>query len=228
VGQELTVFVQNLGSASVSRRRPVTLVWDPAHTFGLAATPRPGRRTCDARRSAARRGRLRGAVAIATSRDTGSGDRQPAEPPARRPPLHARTCCCCPGCLARVFFVVPIVTLLRHLAADAGAERRDRGVRADVPLRQLRRRRAASTPTQFGRSFVYAGVATACALLIGYPLAYMIAFRPGGGATCCWCSSSRRSSQLHPADARLAADPRRGGVRRQTLKFLHVCRGAWT
>jgi spermidine/putrescine transport system permease protein len=33
--------------------------------------------------------------------------------------------------------------------------------------------------TQFGRSFVYAGVATVIALLISYPLAYAIAFRGG-------------------------------------------------
>jgi spermidine/putrescine transport system permease protein len=33
--------------------------------------------------------------------------------------------------------------------------------------------------TQFGRSFVYAGAATVIALLIGYPLAYAIAFRGG-------------------------------------------------
>jgi spermidine/putrescine transport system permease protein len=33
--------------------------------------------------------------------------------------------------------------------------------------------------TQFGRSFLYAGIATVLALLIAYPLAYMIAFRSG-------------------------------------------------
>jgi spermidine/putrescine transport system permease protein len=33
--------------------------------------------------------------------------------------------------------------------------------------------------TQFGRSFVYAGIATVLALLIAYPLAYMIAFKSG-------------------------------------------------
>jgi spermidine/putrescine transport system permease protein len=33
--------------------------------------------------------------------------------------------------------------------------------------------------TQFGRSFVYAGAATVISLLIGYPLAYAIAFRGG-------------------------------------------------
>jgi spermidine/putrescine transport system permease protein len=32
---------------------------------------------------------------------------------------------------------------------------------------------------QFGRSFLYAGIATVLALLIGYPLAYMIAFKSG-------------------------------------------------
>lgn len=33
--------------------------------------------------------------------------------------------------------------------------------------------------TQFGRSFLYAGIATVAALLISYPLAYLIAFRAG-------------------------------------------------
>ncbi len=33
---------------------------------------------------------------------------------------------------------------------------------------------------QFGRSFLYAGIATVLALLIGYPLAYAIAFKSGG------------------------------------------------
>src|SRR4051812_9160350 len=33
--------------------------------------------------------------------------------------------------------------------------------------------------TQLGRSFLYAGVATVLCLLIGYPLAYMIAFKAG-------------------------------------------------
>jgi spermidine/putrescine transport system permease protein len=32
---------------------------------------------------------------------------------------------------------------------------------------------------QFGRAFLYAGIATVLALLIGYPLAYMIAFKAG-------------------------------------------------
>jgi spermidine/putrescine transport system permease protein len=32
---------------------------------------------------------------------------------------------------------------------------------------------------QFGRAFIYAGIATVLALLIGYPLAYMIAFKAG-------------------------------------------------
>jgi spermidine/putrescine transport system permease protein len=32
---------------------------------------------------------------------------------------------------------------------------------------------------QFGRAFLYAGIATVAALLIGYPLAYMIAFKAG-------------------------------------------------
>ena len=44
---------------------------------------------------------------------------------------------------------------------------------------QLQRRRLRRTSTQFIRSLEYAGIATAVALAISYPLAYWIAFRGG-------------------------------------------------
>lgn len=47
---------------------------------------------------------------------------------------------------------------------------------------------------QFIRSLLYAGTATILCLLLGYPLAYLIAFKAAAGGTWCWCWSSRRSS----------------------------------
>ena len=44
---------------------------------------------------------------------------------------------------------------------------------------ELHRRASATTATSSVRSFVYAGIATVLCILIGYPLAYVIAFRGG-------------------------------------------------
>jgi len=77
-----------------------------------------------------------------------------------------------------LFFLVPVATLLRTALSD----RPDRFRPSDLhfvwnwsnfsdTLSQY--------SSQFGRSFVYAGIATLLALVIGYPLAYVIAFRGG-------------------------------------------------
>ncbi|HYY10817.1 MAG TPA: hypothetical protein VE781_07745, partial [Kineosporiaceae bacterium] len=77
-----------------------------------------------------------------------------------------------------VFFVVPLVTLLATSlqtpspSGDVGA--------FDQTFRFANFVDAASGYRgQFGRAFLYAGLATVLALLIGYPLAYMIAFKAG-------------------------------------------------
>jgi spermidine/putrescine transport system permease protein len=77
-----------------------------------------------------------------------------------------------------LFFVVPIVTLASTSlqtpipgGAPGDYEQTFRFANyADA---------IAASVDQFVRSFVYAGISTVLALLIGYPLAYMIAFRAG-------------------------------------------------
>ena len=77
-----------------------------------------------------------------------------------------------------LFFAVPLVTLAgTSLQTPApGGE-----IGAYVPgLRVANYTDALGEyATQFGRSFLYAGIATVLALLIGYPLAYLIAHRAG-------------------------------------------------
>ena len=77
-----------------------------------------------------------------------------------------------------VFFVVPIVTL-------AGTSTQTPDASGEIGAFVQTFRFANYTDAireyapQLGRSFVYAGVATVLCLLIGYPLAYMIAFKAG-------------------------------------------------
>src|SRR3954468_1637418 len=77
-----------------------------------------------------------------------------------------------------IFFVVPIATLFGTSlqtpapSGEIGAFEQTFRVAnyADAVSEYL---------TQLGRSFLYAGIATVLCLLIGYPLAYMIAFKAG-------------------------------------------------
>ena len=78
-----------------------------------------------------------------------------------------------------VFFVVPILTLVSTSTQTAAPGRRDRRLHADLPVRQLRRRALGVRSPSFGRSFLYAFIATVLALAISYPLAYAIAFKAG-------------------------------------------------
>jgi spermidine/putrescine transport system permease protein len=77
-----------------------------------------------------------------------------------------------------LFFVVPIVTLLststqtRPAGAELGVYRQTFRL-ANYP------EALAEYAVQFGRSFLYASLATALALAISYPLAYAIAFKAG-------------------------------------------------
>ena len=77
-----------------------------------------------------------------------------------------------------VFFVVPIVSLF-GTSLQVPAE----GGETGVFVQAFRFANYADAVTeywaQFSRSFVYAGIATVLALAIGYPLAYMIAFKAG-------------------------------------------------
>ncbi len=77
-----------------------------------------------------------------------------------------------------IFFVVPLLTLLKmSLSTNTGS--------VYDPTLELTWEWSnygdafSEYGTQFTRSFVYAGLATVMALLLGYPLAYVIAFRAG-------------------------------------------------
>jgi spermidine/putrescine transport system permease protein len=75
-----------------------------------------------------------------------------------------------------VFFAVPILTL-----AGTSLQTRVPGTYQFVQTFHLANypEYARQYAPQFARSFLYAGIATVVALLIGYPLAYLIAFRAG-------------------------------------------------
>jgi spermidine/putrescine transport system permease protein len=77
-----------------------------------------------------------------------------------------------------IFFVVPIVTLL-GTSLQTPSPSGEIGA-FDQTFRFANFVDAATAyGPQFARAFLYAGVATVLALLIGYPLAYMIAFKAG-------------------------------------------------
>ena len=112
----------------------------------------------------------------------GSGQRRPsaraggAAASARRRPA---TCSCCPGMLwLVVFFLVPTVQLAAPRSTTPTA-RWITGLRDDLVVLELPARAAVEYQAPFLRSMLYAGVATALALLLGYPLAYAIAFKAG-------------------------------------------------
>lgn len=77
-----------------------------------------------------------------------------------------------------VFFVLPIVTL-----ASTSTQTRPEGAEIGVFVQTFRFynyiEAFANFAPQFGRSLLYAGLATLLALAIAYPLAYAIAFRAG-------------------------------------------------
>ncbi len=83
-----------------------------------------------------------------------------------------------PGALwLALFYLAPLVTLLRLSLSTLPSRF---AVDADFDWNFGNYRRAfADFDAQFGRAFLYAGVATVLTILIGYPLAYVIAFRGG-------------------------------------------------
>ena len=84
-----------------------------------------------------------------------------------------------PGVLWLIlFFLVPVLTLVRTSLSD----RPNRFLPSDLEFSWDFSNFTDSISRfseQFGRSFVYAGIATALCIAIGYPLAYVIAFRGG-------------------------------------------------
>lgn len=120
------------------------------------------------------------AVAV-TPGAPGTGQQQPDEPAAAVRPRRRWTpyLLLTPGMLwLGLFFAVPILVLF-------ATSLQTRVPGGDVNEFQPDFRVAnygdavGEYTTQFGRSFLYAGIATLLALLIAYPLAYMIAFKSG-------------------------------------------------
>jgi spermidine/putrescine transport system permease protein len=77
-----------------------------------------------------------------------------------------------------LFFMVPVLTLVQMSLSD----RPDRFRPSDLEFSWDFSNYGDALSTfseQFGRSFIYAGIATILCIAIGYPLAYVIAFRGG-------------------------------------------------
>lgn len=77
-----------------------------------------------------------------------------------------------------LFFMVPVLTLVQMSLSD----RPDRFKPSDLNFSwdfSNYTESLSKFSEQFGRSFVYAGIATLLCIAIGYPLAYVIAFRGG-------------------------------------------------
>ena len=107
-------------------------------------------------------------------------ERGPTPPDGRRPETRALTgyLLLLPGALwLAMFFVIPLYSLVATSLYDpAGGV--DTGYEMAWHFAQLRERDP-DYSTELVRSFVYAGIATILCLLLGYPLAYAIAFKAG-------------------------------------------------
>ena len=103
-------------------------------------------------------------------------DVAPPPPPTRRGRKFVPYLLLTPGLLwLGVFFVVPMFSLLSTSLQTGSIEQ---GYTLTLQLADYTDALSLYCP-QFVRSFVYAGMATAFGLLIGYPLAYTIAFKSG-------------------------------------------------
>ena len=146
-----------------------------------------------------RRGRAGGRGGLAGGHLRLTEDRAPAEIESRcvAPPMNSAGAWSPTGCSGRarswltLFFVVPMY-FMGELALRSGTFTEGFTFSwefSNYPDALEGRRE------QIGRTFFYSGVATVLALLIAYPLAYVIAFRAvrAGGLRCC-SPSSRPSS----------------------------------
>ena len=106
----------------------------------------------------------------------------------RRPPTTARCAvgtpdpvrtCSLPGLLFLfVFFIVPLITLLK-ISLSTKPDRLLPELRVHVGVEQLLAPPSTDFGAQLVRAFAYAGVATVLCILIAYPIAYFIAFKAG-------------------------------------------------
>jgi spermidine/putrescine transport system permease protein len=120
-------------------------------------------------------------VSIAAVAHTGSGPGDAQEPPAATPGRRRLLpyLLLLPGMAwLLVFFAVPLFTLL-GTSTQTPVPGGDIGAFEQTFNFSNYTDAISEYSEQFIRSFVYAGVATVLALLIAYPLAYMIAFRSG-------------------------------------------------
>ncbi len=106
----------------------------------------------------------------------GDADKVAAPPPARRGRKFVPYFLLAPGLLwLAVFFVVPMIFLLSQSLQTGSLEQ---GYTLTFTWSTYTDALSLYWP-QFLRSFIYAGLATGLGLLIGYPLAYCIAFKSG-------------------------------------------------
>ena len=184
-GHQLTAFAQNTGLGGVLPvGERVTVSWEPAHAFGLDGSEdaAAGVETLDEPAGA---GGGHAEMASLTPVAAADPGRRPARGGSRRSTSPAaagarrRTCCCCPGMAWLVlFFAVPVFAL-----GSTSLQTRVPGAEVGTYEQTFRWANYTDALTeyapQFARSFLYAGLATVFALLIGYPLAYAIALRAG-------------------------------------------------
>jgi spermidine/putrescine transport system permease protein len=120
-------------------------------------------------------------VSIAAVAHTGSGPESGGEPPPQPPGRRSWLpyLLLLPGLAwLAVFFAVPIVTLF-GTSTQTPVPGGDIGEFVQTFRFANYAEAVAEYSEQFIRSFLYAGIATALALAIGYPLAYLIAFKAG-------------------------------------------------
>ena len=177
-GPELTVFAQNIGARRAARagRRGRPALEPDAHlrcsTPTRTSTPASRRRRAGGRRHERRR-----------RRERRPGGRRPTHRPSRRPTRRRRR----PSGPPYLLLLPGMLWLLRLLRAADGLPGLD--VPADRAPSRRATRSPGTSPTTGTRSpstsrsscarSLYAGIATVLCLLLGYPLAYPIAFKAG-------------------------------------------------
>lgn len=77
-----------------------------------------------------------------------------------------------------VFFIIPLFSLAQTSLMTANGDSPEDGFSPGFRIANYTQALADFLP-QYGRSFLFAGIATVLALVIAYPLAYFIAFRSG-------------------------------------------------
>ena len=117
-------------------------------------------------------------MAAVTFRQAEGAPPQDAEPGRRRRRLTPYLLLLPGLAWLAVFFAVPILTLFGTSLQTPSPSGEIGAFDQTFRFANFADAAGAYLP-QFGRAFLYAGIATVLALLIGYPLAYMIAFKAG-------------------------------------------------